>query len=131
MEQLMTDWRCIGCGGALLGDQPGVPCSQCGDIRRTTSAAIRESVEVLSSIRIQKKSPGYPSRKRIRLDHFEGWDWSRKLGSMVRKLRRVDKDADIYTEVVQERDGTVIHECHEPLSDHRGHGSARQRDPTD
>jgi hypothetical protein len=78
-------------------------------------------------MRLQKKDPKFPSRKRMRIDHFEGWDLRKSLGDMVRKLRRIDKDAGTYDEVVKERDGTIIHETHESLRDHQGHGSAKLR----
>lgn len=42
------------------------------------------------------------------------------------KLRRIDRENDRYDEVVADPEtGDIIHETHEPLSQHRGHGSAR------
>lgn len=42
--------------------------------------------------------------------------------------RNIDREHNTYDEkVVDEETGQVLHECHEPLSDHRGHGSARTR----
>jgi len=44
------------------------------------------------------------------------------------KLSRViDRDNDIYHEVVTDPEtGEVVHECREPLSQHRQHGTAKQ-----
>ena len=40
--------------------------------------------------------------------------------------RRIDSENDHYDEVITAAEtGKVLHECHEPLSEHRGHGSAR------
>lgn len=83
---------------------------------------ITENIEIMTSMRIQKKSPGYPSGKKVRVDLFQGWDLRKSVGDMVKKFRHIDKDAGTYDEVVEERDGTIIHECHESLSDHLGHG---------
>jgi len=40
--------------------------------------------------------------------------------------RGIDRENDRYDEVITDAEtGQVLHECHEPLSEHRGHGSAR------
>jgi len=51
------------------------------------------------------------------------------MGDFVKKVRRIDKDMDTYDEIVEERSGVIIHECHERLSDHHGHGSAKPSRP--
>jgi len=91
---------------------------------------ITETIEVLSSTRVVKKDPRFPSRKRTRVDDFQGWETRRATGEIVKKTRRIDKDAGTYHEHVETRDGTVIHHNDEPLSDHTGHGSAKgSKDP--
>jgi hypothetical protein len=40
--------------------------------------------------------------------------------------RTIDRENDRYDEVITDAEtGEVLHECHEPLSEHRDHGSAR------
>jgi hypothetical protein len=42
------------------------------------------------------------------------------------KYRRIDRDNDRYDEVVIDPEtGEIVHESHEPLSEHWGHGSAK------
>ncbi len=42
------------------------------------------------------------------------------------KYRRIDRDNDRYDEVVIDPEtGEIVYECHEPLSEHWGHGSAK------
>lgn len=82
-------------------------------------------------MRSQKKVPSFPRGKKIRVDQFDGWEVRKALGDMVRKLRRIDKDADTYQERVTDRDGNVIHDCQERLSEHRGHGSAKKSGSAD
>ena len=49
-------------------------------------------------------------------------------GTYVRVERLIDKYNDIYREVVTDvGSGQVVHECHEPLSEHQDHGSAKPR----
>lgn len=60
---------------------------------------------------------------------FVGADWSRRLGRFINKVRRIDRREDRYEEsVVDPQNCVEIHHCDEPLSLHRGHGSARTRD---
>ena len=40
----------------------------------------------------------------------------------------IDRDNDRYVErIVDSKTAAVIHECKEPLSRHRGHGTAKRR----
>jgi hypothetical protein len=44
----------------------------------------------------------------------------------VHRVVNADRREDRFDEVVTDPDtGEVIYECHEPLSQHRGHGDAR------
>ncbi|MGC1133561.1 MAG: hypothetical protein WA941_12120 [Nitrososphaeraceae archaeon] len=55
-------------------------------------------------------------------------DIYRKTGRSVRRRMRVDRDNNRYTEEVEDKEtGEIIHSVDEPLSEHRGHGSARRK----
>lgn len=42
--------------------------------------------------------------------------------------RRLDREKDQYDEIVKdEKTGKIANECHEPLSEHIGHGSAKKK----
>ena len=50
-------------------------------------------------------------------------------GALAYHKRIMDRDADRYIETVTMREtGEVIHHCDEPLSEHQGHGAAKQKD---
>jgi len=87
---------------------------------------ISSTVEVLSATRVVKKDPKFPSKKRRRIDDFQGWETRRSTGELVKKTRRIDADAGTYHEHVETRDGTVIHHHEEPLKNHVGHGSDKR-----
>lgn len=53
-----------------------------------------------------------------------GYSFNRDRGEWVRRQYKVDYERDWYDEVITTADGDVIHECHEPLSQHRGRGAA-------
>jgi hypothetical protein len=53
---------------------------------------------------------------------------NRSTGKQVRVVRIINKTADAYYEKVTDVEtGNVIHECAEPLSKHRGRGTAKPR----
>lgn len=53
------------------------------------------------------------------------WQLSRKTGELVRRILHISRRDNLYEETVIGQDGRVIHECREPLTEHRGHGSAK------
>jgi hypothetical protein len=84
------------------------------------------------SARIQAKDPKRSSKERVRLEIRTGKEASQLTKSgWVEKERRIDKtdNAATYDEIVIDPDtGDVIHELHEALEDHKGHGSAKFKD---
>ncbi len=51
----------------------------------------------------------------------------RRLSKIVRRKRTIDRQANCYSERVEDwGSGEVMHECEEPLTDHTGHGSAKE-----
>ena len=65
-------------------------------------------------------------------EFFVGDDLRKSDRTWMHKSRTIDKDKDQYSEIVTEPEtGEVIHRCEEPLSKHRGHGSAKTKKDTD
>lgn len=73
--------------------------------------------------------------KKYRGDHATGKPYEEILDgdslhrdsqSWRNRRRIIDRANDAYHEVITDQDGTAVHECHEPLSEHQGHGSARK-----
>ena len=51
-----------------------------------------------------------------------------RTGKWRDRIQKVDRDQDWYDKVVTDKEsGEIIHECHEPLSEHQGRGSARSK----
>lgn len=54
--------------------------------------------------------------------------WSYAREKYMHREKTENRRDDRYTEVVKDPDtGEIIHEVDEPLSEHRGHGSARNK----
>jgi hypothetical protein len=48
-------------------------------------------------------------------------------GKWLEKRRHIDKDQnEYYEQLVDPETGEIIHECREPLDQHRGHGSDKK-----
>lgn len=70
------------------------------------------------------RSGGRRRGKHVR-DVWEGQEYSAD-GTLVNKLRILDRDANHYKEYVQNADtGEVLRDVEERLSDHQGHGDAK------
>jgi hypothetical protein len=91
---------------------------------RSVDVLISSSEQIRSSINLRHKRPGV---RGWLTELFQGWQLRKSVGDLVRKLRRIDRPNDRYVEQVETKDGTVLHHCDEPLSLHRGHGSANRK----
>jgi hypothetical protein len=64
--------------------------------------------------------------KRPFVENYAIPSFSRSRGNLVHRARIIDRDDDRYFEKVTDYEsGEVIHHCDEPLSQHRGRGSAK------
>jgi len=128
-----ADVHCAKCGTELiqlpaLPAEERVPCPKCGSTNRRYSKTLSETVSVRALLDGKKKSPGYPSRRRVRVHLQVGDQIEHKTGRWVFKQRRIDKDASpawYFERITDPATGEVLHERSEPLRKHVGHGSAR------
>jgi DNA-directed RNA polymerase subunit RPC12/RpoP len=126
-------YTCTGCGKETGETEDQVlnnpqPCPDCGSMKRTLHLELHDelNLDIKESIRGKAKDDSYPSKDKVRRDFFHGDDLHKKTGKWNKKDRIIDKDNDHYHEVVKDPEtGEIIHECEEPLSEHRGHGSAK------
>lgn len=124
----MENVKCRDCGTVYSEDQK--ICPQCGSKRKIVFLSAETSIKCGIKIEeMEGRNPHLPSRKKLR------WRWISKdtvqRGDGVTRIhlfRSIDRDNDSYEEVVTDLEtGRIIHECKEPLSEHRGHGSDKNR----
>ena len=102
------------------------PCPECGATARKISLRIEDGIAFRESIGGKIKDPKLPSKKKLRVEFFDGYEWSIALEKHVKKSRLIDKRQNQYHEKVEDPDtGEVIHEKREPLNEHQGHGYAK------
>lgn len=70
-----------------------------------------------------------PGVRRPLAETYSGPSYCRDLGKLVHKDTVVDRENNDYLEHIEDPEtGRILHHCHEPLSMHVGHGSAKGND---
>jgi hypothetical protein len=101
-------------------------CPQCGTTGRSYTVDIEDSMQFHEACSGKIKNDSFRGKRKLRGWFFSGHEWSVRLGKFVRKSVSADKGADTYDEQVSDiESGEIIHDCHERLRDHQGHGSAK------
>jgi hypothetical protein len=97
------------------------PCPGCGSLSRQVNVSVSDTAQARGKVNLKGRLPGV---KRPFVEQTAGDDFHRKTGRWMKLERVIDRVRDWYHErVTDPRSGNVVHECDEPLSQHRGHGS--------
>ena len=100
-----------------------VRCEKCGWLHRSGDACGKY---VLTDV--TAKDMSLCSSDRLRYHLRQRVEICKNSGQSVRVQRLIDKNSDVYFERVTDLEtGQVIHECSEPLSQHRGRGTAKPK----
>ncbi len=104
---------------------PRSPCPVCGSSARKLSLQIADKIGLSD----ETKGIGYAeSRSKWFVKFHEKRELYRKTGRWHRIRRAFNKRTDQYDEVIRDDlTGELVRECSEPLSEHRGRGTARKR----
>jgi phage FluMu protein Com len=104
------------------------PCPDCESTSRHFAKTLTATVTVRSGIRGKARSgeAGKPGGKPW-LTFMSEPSWSYSSEKWIHREKAENRREDRYTEVVRDPDtDEIIHEVDEPLSEHRGHGSAKK-----
>jgi DNA-directed RNA polymerase subunit RPC12/RpoP len=118
---------CQACGKELE-EPPGLeeraPCPRCGSAARHVMIGVRDTITVHESVAVKAR---HGDRGRPFREIKQGDDLHRKTGRWTVLSRLIDREQDLYEErIVDGETGEVIRDVREPLSKHRGHGSAKR-----
>ena len=126
MGDVTMSGHCRGCGAPVeMPNKPDQVCPKCGCTKFDYQVTITEEVSAAASIGAKARH-GQPGHVKPFLEHFQG-QVRQHSGEFCEVERRADRDTDWYDEVVTNPDGIIKCETHEPLSEHRGHGSDKNR----
>jgi hypothetical protein len=124
-----TNVSCSGCGASVresgrIGDHK--PCPSCGSTARTFAVTLIDKAEVHDSLGTKARHDDIGKVKPHR-ETFTGFDYHRDSAEWRQVSRVVDREGDRYTERIVDAGGNVVRNVDEPLSEHRGHGTAKRR----
>lgn len=131
---MSTEFGVVKCGqcGTKLNESPSAspdkrtPCPQCGSLQRSFAVSISETIETHSKLSSVGRRPGM---KRPFVEQISGDDLHRKSGRWMILNRVIDRLNNWYHEIVKDKKtGKIVHETSEPLTEHRGHGSAKKEE---
>ena len=126
--------RCGNCS-RILNEEHGLPsahrlpCPKCGSIQRKYIKKVTAEVKVdVRDLRVEGIRAGMSKAK----GWFKRFRRQRKAqsarGGRIGEVERIFERSGDYSERVTMVDtGEVIHECKEPLAQHKGHGSDKRR----
>lgn len=125
----MPEVQCAQCKTALeedsnLSKKQRIPCPKCGSLSRSYHVTVTDEIRFHEKLGMKARhsEPGKPY-----FESVSGSDIHRQSGNWMKLERIIDRENDHYREVVTDpKTGKVIHYCEEPLSEHRGHGSAKK-----
>jgi hypothetical protein len=91
----------------------------------TYNVSATDTLSISSKVLLKLRRRSGPGKKGIRFELIEGDDLTHATGLWATKRQVIDKDNDRYQKrVVEQGSGKVLRDVDEPLSAHRGYGSA-------
>lgn len=97
----------------------------CGSLTRHIQVHIQDTVLVCSDLAVKARRSG---GKKPFLEQKTGDDFHRATGTSRKRNMVIDRENGRYRKIVTDpKTGTVLHHTDEPLSAHKGHGSAKPK----
>ena len=124
------EWNCNECGGgfhtAEITTTPN--CPDCHSSNVVRLVVVSDEGVCHEFLDLKCKENSYPSNKKLRR-HVQSGIRKGADGQLVNKQRLIDVDSDQYEErVIDLKTGRLLQSCKKPLSSHRGHGSAKEKE---
>lgn len=127
-----TDYQASKCKKceAILSEpknEPRTPCPVCGEMGRIHEETLTDGIAVYDQMLMKGKHDG---KGKPFVDARVGADYYFKEKEWRHLERVVDRDNNLYVEIIKDmKTGEIIKEVREPLTDHQGHGAAKQGKP--
>jgi predicted nucleic acid-binding Zn-ribbon protein len=103
---------------------PRQQCPKCGSTARHFSVHVSDSITIHEKLAVKAKRAG---AKKPFLEGVSGEDLHRDSATCSKIERVIDRENDRYRERIVDAEGNIVREVDEPLSEHRGRGSAKPR----
>ena len=126
----MLTIKCRECG-SFVGEYENsevpesIVCPECGSLKMEVELILCDRISLNESI--HGKTNKMPGKKKPAYEFQAGDEYSVSKIKFVSKQRVIDRAHDRYYEDVRDKEtGEEIHHCEEKLSEHFGHGSAKE-----
>jgi hypothetical protein len=125
-----TGLQSVKCGncGKLLDEERTImvesrrPCPECGSKTRAFDVAVNGILPMHRKLNLKGR---HGNKREPFIEQTVGDDLHRRTGRWMKLQRVIDRLNNWYREIVQDPEsGQIVHESNEPLTAHRGHGSA-------
>jgi hypothetical protein len=117
---------CSQCGQPIAPEHLSKPCPACGDSRKTWPVELAAKVEVRTSMALRARH-GLPGKIKPFLKEKISDSYSTARKKWMHREQLADAENNHYHELVTDPEtGEVIHECDEPLDQHRRRGCAKR-----
>jgi DNA-directed RNA polymerase subunit RPC12/RpoP len=122
--------KCNKCGMELnessdIQPKMRTPCPSCGSISRLFEKTELLKIGIVTRNKIKGKRQG---KGKPFIEQFSGKDLWHDLGRLVDKIMVIDRENDIYQEIIKDPiNNIIIRYCLEPLSKHQDHGTAKNK----
>lgn len=117
--------KCSNCGFVFQNEQLNEPiekrkpCPECGSQSRTVHLVIKAEAKPLARMKLAARKPTSTHKKRRPNYESDSGKKIGKNGKLVSIERIIDRDSNYYKEVIKDKDGKVIVDKDEKLSEHR------------
>lgn len=119
---------CLSCDATIAADSAHLPCSRCGSLDRGVEVVDTSTMRELTHSKLRKAKCGRPA-----LEVKSGDSRDHRTGRWNTVEQRIDREHNRYYKHVEDPStGEVLRHADEPLSEHKGYGSAKLiRNPAD
>ena len=110
-------------------ETPRKPCPRCGCTKQSSNLDCADAMVAADLLAVKDYAAGKSRKKGLRKESKDGASFSQDRQRFMQLHQLVDHESKRYVKTVTDpKTGEVIRHVDEPLPDHTGRGSAKDRD---
>jgi hypothetical protein len=114
------EFKCDKCGKLIKSDYKPETCEECGNKTFTATLVFSDKVVLHDDVHMKSR----PKNINIK----SGDEFYRNDKQWYHRLRYIDRKDDKYIEIFRDKNtNSIVKKIEEPLSEHTGHGSAKNK----
>lgn len=120
---------CKNCNHYITSDfQSFDTCGKCGSVEKIGHISIREEIKVEERFmsKWKERDPDSKFKNHIKRELVSGDSFSHSTQEWNKISRVIDRENDLYSEVIKDKDNNIIKSTTVPLTKHTKHGSDKR-----